>query len=161
MLDHRHAEATAVANATQPPLQSTGNNDMLHLPAERLAAWLPVRAMVESSAAGEDDVSSALQKAKEATSGGVRAGEGQGEGVVDFLGFLEFVHNLDLEASDCKRFIFTLCSFYILGYGTGDLRYFDAFDVFFCFFCFLFFVFRFLSLVSFCRAHTYSVLTCR
>lgn len=87
VLDHRHEVATTTtegANSIHPD-----DHGVLCLPPERLSAWPPVRAMVESGAAVEDDVTTALQKAKEASAGG--------GGEVDFVGFLEFVHNLDLE----------------------------------------------------------------
>lgn len=57
--------------------------------------------MLESGAAVDEDVAAAFAKAKKASSYGREAGDGDGKGAsddgVDFVGFLEFIHCLDIE----------------------------------------------------------------
>eukprot|EP00903_Cladosiphon_okamuranus_P008378 g8056.t1 len=102
--DDVSANTTSSTTSTTPgSTDETCGNPRLLLPASRLAAWAPVQKMVRSSAAIEEDVAAAMIKAVKASfhnhqhpqdNDGADAAEG---GMVDFVGFLEFIHNLDIE----------------------------------------------------------------
>lgn len=102
--DNLSANTTSTTTTTTPGStdESCGNSRVL-LPASRLAAWAPVQKMVRSGAAIDEDVAAAMAKAVKASfhnhqhqqdNGGAGAVEG---GMVDFVGFLEFIHSLDME----------------------------------------------------------------
>lgn len=100
----RDDSAATTAIATD---ESSGSG-MLLLPAGRLMSWAPVKKMLRSGAATERDVTAAIGKAKEASfhhqhkkegeraEGSQDGGAGAGS-MVDFVGFLEFIHSLDIE----------------------------------------------------------------
>lgn len=83
--------------STQPAEDGTDDSRLL-LPAERLTTWAPVQKMLRSGAAVEDDIAAALVRAQEASFH--KAGEdGNGKAYMDFVGFLKFIHSLDLEVN--------------------------------------------------------------
>lgn len=117
VLQYKHDSATGTtttttttATATPASTDESSGNSRLLLPARCLAAWAPVQKMVRSGAAIDEDVAAATAKAVKASShshhqhhhqgGGVQdhhdAGGPEG-GMVDFVGFLEFIHSLDIE----------------------------------------------------------------
>lgn len=76
-------------------------------------SWAPVKKMLRSGAATERDVTAAIGKAKKASfhhqhrPEGVEGSQDSGAdagSMVDFVGFLEFIHSLDIE----------VCPIYIL-----------------------------------------------
>lgn len=107
VLQYKHNDGASTAT-TSADESCTNSNSRLLLPASRLAAWAPVQKMLRSGAAIDEDVAAATAKAVKASfhdhhqhqGGGVQdnddapAVEG---GMVDFVGFLEFIHSLDIE----------------------------------------------------------------
>lgn len=110
VLQYKHGDgAKTTTTATPAPgTDESSCNSRLLLPASRLSAWAPVQKMLRSGAAIDEDVAAAAAKAITASfhkhqhqqGGSVQdendAGAVEG-GMVDFVGFLEFIHNLDIE----------------------------------------------------------------
>lgn len=101
LLEYKHGKASDKTSGTAIETSTNTNVSRLLLPLNRLAEWTPVRKMIETGAATEEDVTAALAKAQKASSHGGRGeGEKQGDGIgVDFVGFLEFIHSLDVEVN--------------------------------------------------------------
>ncbi|CAN0239211.1 unnamed protein product, partial [Pylaiella littoralis] len=79
---------------------------LLLLPVDRLKSWAPVRKMLRSGAAIDEDVAAAAAKAQKASfhhhyhhrkgEEGRDTGD-DSQAAVDFVGFLEFIHSLDIQ----------------------------------------------------------------
>ncbi|CAN0103679.1 unnamed protein product, partial [Hapterophycus canaliculatus] len=113
VLEYKHEITPAEAATTSSGDEgSSSSSRQLLLPTDRLAAWGPVQKMLRSGAAMEEDVAAATAKAHRASfhrrhhnHTGNDSGSGGGGGgdddaappLVDFVGFLEFIHSLDVE----------------------------------------------------------------
>ncbi|CAM9536619.1 unnamed protein product [Scytosiphon promiscuus] len=107
ILEYKHDHAPAAATTASSDDGGECGSTQLLLPADRLTTWAPVQKMLRSGVAMEEDVAAASAKAQKASfhhrhhkdkscdgSGGDDAASSQ---MVDFVGFLEFIHGLDLE----------------------------------------------------------------
>eukprot|EP00752_Nemacystus_decipiens_P012110 g10735.t1 len=115
VVQYKHKDGTTTTTTTIPASADencTNSNSRLLLPASHLGAWAPVQTMLRSGAAMDEDVAVATTKAVKASfhnhhqqhhhhqrdgvpaNDDAHAGEG---GMVDFVGFLEFIHSLDME----------------------------------------------------------------
>ncbi|CAB1120233.1 unnamed protein product [Ectocarpus sp. CCAP 1310/34] len=100
VLEYKH-DATAAASTED----DCGSGSRLLLPASRLADWAPVRKMLRSGTAMEEDVAAATAKAQKASfhrrgqhvqAAGGGGQDGKDAAMIDFVGFLEFIHTLDI-----------------------------------------------------------------
>lgn len=135
ILEYKHEKASSNTSGTAIEIPTNTNANRLLLPVNRLAAWTPVRKMVETHAATDEDVDVALAKAQKASS---RGGGGEDEqqrdgGGVDFVGFLEFIHSLDVEVNPLLKLLMGLlptveCLRGSLECGSREERNRPAFD---------------------------------